>query len=100
MSKGPDYSVVMLVENGAADFSGYLLDLHGHLDRLGLSHELILAVNGNGAFARACLQSWPEGGPVVQVIELTPRVSSGCRRCPKAGRTWPCRGGRDGLTRW
>jgi hypothetical protein len=77
MSKGPDYSVVMLVENGAADFSGYLLELHGHLDRLGLSHELLLAVNGNGAFARGCLQSWPEGGPVVQVIELTHRVSSG-----------------------
>lgn len=77
MSKGPDYSVVMLVEDGAADFSGYLLELHGHLDRLGLSHELILAVNGYGAFARACLQSWPEGGPVVQVRELTRRVPSG-----------------------
>jgi hypothetical protein len=77
MSKVPDYSVVMLVENGAADFSGYLLELHGHLDRLGLSHELILAVNGYGAFARACLQNWPEEGPVVQVRELTRRVSSG-----------------------
>jgi hypothetical protein len=77
MNKVPDYSVVMLVENGAADFTDYLLDLHRNLDRLGLSHELILVVNGHGAFARACLQSWPAGGPVVQVRELTRRVPAG-----------------------
>lgn len=77
MNRDPDYSVVMLVEDGAADFTGYLLDLHRHLNRLGLSHELILAVNGFGNFAQACLRNWPEGGPVVQVRELSRKVPSG-----------------------
>jgi hypothetical protein len=67
----------MMVEDDAVDFTGYLLELHDHLDRLGLSHELILAVNGCGAFVRGCLQNWTEVGPEVRALELTRKVSKG-----------------------
>lgn len=77
MKKSIDYSVVMLLESDASDFTVYLFDLHRHLKRLGLSHELILAVNGCGPFARTCLQDWPQEGPIVRVRELTRRVPLG-----------------------
>lgn len=75
MNPGINYSVVMLVENDETDFCGFLRELHSHLDRLGCSHELVVAANGCGSFARSCLKGWE--GPVVRIRELTRRVSSG-----------------------
>jgi len=72
------YSLVMLVEDAESDFTPYLLEIHDQLDRLRLDHELVLAINGPGLFAQACLQKkWPVDGPTLQIVELTRKVPSG-----------------------
>jgi hypothetical protein len=66
----------MLVEDGDTDFCGYLEELDRHLRTRGFDHELIVAVNGPGAFARGCLRAWPVTAAPVRIFELTRRVPS------------------------
>ena len=77
MKSSVDCSVLMLVENSDVDFSDYLVELHEHLNQLGLSHELILALNGPNDFAQTCLDKWPQTGAEIIVLELNRRVFSG-----------------------
>lgn len=74
---GLAYSLVMLVEDAENDFLPYLLDLHGFLASKGMEHELVLAVNGPGAFAGERLKEWPADAPSLKVVELARKVPSG-----------------------
>ena len=72
-----EYSLVMLVEETDSDFVPYLLDLHNYLTKIGISHELLLMINGSDHYIQQCLQNWPSEYDQLQIIALNRKVPSG-----------------------
>lgn len=77
MNRQLPYTVVMLVDSHEDDFSAYLMRIHTLLVDRGAEHELIVAVNGPGAFVRAHLRLWPTDGPPVRMYELVRKIAAG-----------------------
>lgn len=77
MTIGPTYSLVMLVESTDSDFVPYLLELNAYLTKLGICHELILAINGPDHYAQQCLQNWPVESCPLHIVALNRKVPSG-----------------------
>jgi hypothetical protein len=76
MDNAYDCSLILLIETREYNFVNHLLSLHDKLNDFGLTHDIVLAVNGPSRFVDECLSAWPASAPMITRVDLTRKISS------------------------